>query len=388
MISALGNETNQYPCMPNNYSRFTIEDFAFDERFQHWVRHPDSEHRPFWEKYLAEHPQQTDKILAARQLVIQLTQAEGQQQDPELAHAIWQNVVQRTQPVRRIGWLNKSVWRVAASLILVVGLGVLAGQWQSRRAVSPKNIVQATQPDLIEEVNRTSQILNIHLSDGSVVSLSRDSRLTYPRTFDAQQRVVHLTGEAFFEVTKNPKQPFLVYANETVTKVLGTSFRIKAYEGEANVTVAVRTGRVSVFARKEFENEQNQTTGTAPAGMSERTQLTGLVLTPNQQAVYAKAEAQLGKTLVEIPVVLSMPNGRTATFEFENTPVRDVFAVLEKAYGVDIVCDAELIAARSLTVSLEDESLFDKLNVICKTIGLSYQIVDAQVIIENKRARK
>ncbi len=361
--------------MPNDYSRFTIEDFAFDERFQHWVLHPDSEHRPFWEKYLAEHPQQTDKILAARQLVIQLTQAEGQQQDPELARAIWQQVEQRTQPVRRIGWMSAPVWRVAASLVIVAGLGVAGWQWQARKAAteSRQTVANQEKSSLVEEVNRTNEILKIHLSDGSVVSLNRDSRLTYPRNFDAQQRVVHLTGEAFFEVTKNPNQPFLVYANETVTKVLGTSFRIKAYEGAANVTVSVRTGRVSVFAEKEFRQEQ---TPAAP-------QLTGLVLTPNQQAVYAKEAAQLSKTLVEMPVVLIAPKDMP-TFEFENTPVRDVFAVLEKAYGVDIVYDADLIAARSLTVSLEDESLFDKLNVICKTIGLSYQIVDAQIIIESK----
>lgn len=376
--------------MPNDYSRFTIEDFAFDERFQHWVLHPDSEHRPFWEKYLTQHPQQTDKILAARQLVTQLAQAEGQPQYPELARAIWQNVAQRTQPVRRIGWTNRPVWRVAASIILVAGLGVAGWLWQTRitNTETGQTVANTVQSGLIEEVNRTNKVLNIHLSDSSVVSLSRDSRLTYPRTFDAQQRVVHLTGEAFFEVTKNPKQPFLVYANETVTKVLGTSFRIKAYEGAANVTVAVRTGRVSVFAEKEFLQEPRQATGTPG-----RSQLTGLVLTPNQQAVYAKAEAQLSKTLVEMPVVLSAPNQqpdphrRTATFEFENTPVREVFAVLEKAYGVDIVCDADLIAARSLTVSLEDESLYDKLSVICKTIGLSWQIVDAQIIIENKPAK-
>ena len=359
-----------------DYSTFDIEDFAFDETFQQWVVEEDSPYHHFWENYLATNSAQTDKILAARMLVLELKKTQYGLPNPDLANTIWQNVQQRLQPRPQWQiWHRFPVWQAAASLTLLLGLSVSLW-WYAQKpgATSPVSTVERAETGLLEDVNRTGNTIKIHLSDGSVVSLAKDSHLRYPRQFDLNQRVVYLVGEAFFEVKKNPKQPFLVFANETVTKVLGTSFRIKAIENAANVTVAVRTGRVSVFIKKDFElNPSNP-------------QRTGLVLTPNQQAIFSKDQAQLNKTLVEQPVILNN-SSQAPTFEFDNTSLSEVFAVLEKAYGVDIVYDADLLANRTLTVSLEDESLYDKLNVICKTIGISYQIVDAQILIESKNQK-
>lgn len=361
-----------------NYSTFDIEDFAFDETFQQWVLNEDSPHRPFWESYLATNTHQTDKILAARTLVMELEKVQHARPHPDLAKTIWQNVQHRIQPQPH-RWLighRYPVWQVAASLALIVGL-CASLWWYSQKSdpTQPVATIESVEKGFLEEVNCTGRTVKIHLPDGSVISLAKDSRLSYPQQFDSNQRVVYLVGEAFFEVKKNPNQPFLVYANETVTKVLGTSFRIRAFADDADVTVAVRTGRVSVFTKKDFEQNPSNP------------QRTGLVLTPNQQAIFSKQQAQLNKTLVEQPVILTAPNQPPA-FDFDNTPLSDVFAVLEKAYGVDIVYETDLLANRSLTVSLEDESLYDKLNVICKTIGVSYQIVDGQVIIESKNQKK
>jgi transmembrane sensor len=363
-----------------DFSNFDIEDFAFDETFQQWVLKAASPHHSFWENYVATHPHQTDKILAARTLVVDLKTTQQQQPDFELVQTIWQTVQHRLRPARRIGWYRMPVWQAAAALILIIGISA-AGWWQSQKTggllpvAMTKSIARGlTGKGLQEKVNHADSTVRIELSDGSIVTLNKDSRLVYPQQFDPNQRVVYLTGEAFFEVKRNPKQPFLVYANETVTKVLGTSFRIKAYENAAQVTVAVRTGRVSVFVKKDFEhNPQNP-------------QRTGLVLTPNQQAVFSREQAQLIKTLVEVPVIVSAPD-QNRSFDFENTPLSEVFDVMEQAYGVDIVYDADLLKSRSLTVSMDDESLYEKLDVICKTVGISYQIIDAQVVIESKHPK-
>lgn len=356
--------------MEKEYSRFDIEDFAFDESFQQWVLQPDSPRRQFWDLYLRQHPHQTDTLLAARELVRQLHTSQQLPQQSTFADEIWQTIDERITPVRRIGWYRAPVWQAAAVALLVLGIGV--GLWLNRPdngpSVASRSVAKPTTDAWQEEVNRTATELKIHLSDGSVISLSKDSRLRYPRTFEAGQRVVYLTGEAFFEVARNPKKPFLVYANETVTKVLGTSFRIRAYDDRPDVTVSVRTGRVSVFARADFEKN------------TEATQQTGVLLIPNQQAVFVKANARLAKTLVEEPVVLAAP-AQTPSFAFDHTPVSEVFATLETAYGIDIVYDPNLLAGRSLTVSLEDESLYEKLDVITKTLGVGYQVIDAQIVI-------
>ena len=359
--------------MLRDFSTYEIEDFAFDETFQHWVLNTNSPHRFFWETYIGNHPQQTDKILAARELVRDLnTPLIPADNDQTLI--IWRNIQARIYPQRRIGWQQWSSWHVAASVSLLLLCSVALWWWQSDTLPTDSSQVSSrfiNNKELLEEVNRTENTIRIHLQDGTVVSLAKDSRLTYPRKFDGQQRVVYLSGEAFFDVAKNPDRPFLVYANETVTKVVGTSFRIKAYATAPNVIVAVRTGRVSVFAQKDFD--LNPVTP----------QTKGVVLTPNQQAIFSRQEAQLQKTLVEQPVLLAPP-AEQPSFDFDNTPIHTVFALLEKAYGVDIVYDDALFTNRTLTVSLEDESLYEKLDVICKTVGVSYQIIDTQVIIERK----
>ncbi len=359
--------------MPEDFTNFKIEDFAFHETFQDWVLLPTSVHRSFWEQYLATHPQQTDKILAGRALVLELKNTQYAPADDETVRAIWQNIQQRTHPALIASRPFAFVWRVAASVLLVVAVG-LSAWWLQKgedRALSPFITQDPSLVEMLQEVNRTSEIVKVHLSDGSVVSLGKDSRLEYPREFDAAQRVVSLSGEAFFEIQKNPDRPFLVYANETVTKVLGTSFRVEAYEDAPDVKVKVSTGRVSVFAKKDFEDEPT------------KAQRTGVVLTPNQQAVFLKEQIQLSKSLVAAPELLTPPSQKPS-FDFNNTPLQQVFEILEKAYGVEIVADAYLTRSRSLTVSMEDETLYEKLDVICMTLGLTYQIVDAKVIIESK----
>lgn len=360
--------------MAKDFRKFEIEDFAFDETFQNWVLVPKSEFSDFWEQYVSSHPLQTDKILAARTLVLELKNNERIHGDHELADSIWLNIQHRIHPKRR--WLPSlgSQWQWAASVAFLLGVAAFSG-WlylSQTQAHFPAVASQTIPGELLEEVNRTTRIIKIHLSDGSVVSLGKDSRLSYPKKFDAAQRLVSLSGEAYFEVQKNPDRPFLVYTNETVTKVLGTSFRVKAYYDAPDVTVQVRTGRVSVFSKKDFEDK------------STKAQRIGVVLTPNQQAVFLKNQLQLSKSLVAVPELL-MPASRKPSFDFNNTPLQSVFDRLQLAYGVEIVADAELTAHRTLTVSMEDETLYEKLDVICLTLGLSYQVVDAKVIIESRK---
>ncbi len=356
--------------MSKDFEQYEVEDFAFDASFQRWVLAPEPEVNAFWENFLQIHPEKTDQVLLARTLVLDLHRVENRSEDQTAAHQIWQKVQHTLQPKPRMFWRNPGLWRAAAAIALVLGLLWGLRFWQSNLEV-PSIAQQQSESNSIQEVNHSNQVLKIHLADGTLVTLAKNSRLSYPRKFKGAQRLVRLSGEAFFEVAKNPEKPFLVYANQTVTKVLGTSFRIKAYAEAPEVSIAVRTGRVSVFSEKEYAKRQFNT------------QLNGLILTPNQQAIYNTQAQQLSRTLVEKPVVIQSPNA-LVPFEFNDTPLVEVFSTLENAYGVDIVYETSEMATRSLTVSLENESLYEKLEVICKTLGLSYQIVDAQIIVSNQ----
>jgi ferric-dicitrate binding protein FerR (iron transport regulator) len=207
------------------------------------------------------------------------------------------------------------------------------------------------------------------MPDGSKAVLKPNSRLSYNESFAGPVREVYLSGEAFFDVRKNPRKPFLVYANGLIIKVLGTSFEVKAYEKDKQVTVMVKTGRVSVFAHQAMKNQDPETKG--------------LVLTSNQKAIFGKEDEHLSRTLVERPTLL-LSSRELEQFSFNNAPIDQIFTALEKAYGVDIVFDEEVMTNCFLTTSLTNETLFEKLDIICEGLESTYKVVDAQVIISSK----
>lgn len=362
-----------------DYSNYEIQDFVSDESFVQWVINGSPEATRFWENYRTTHPAQRQDIDEAREFLITLRKAEHALHTPEKVSRIWKNIEDgisgNTQHLRRRKQ-SLLLLGIAASF-LVVALGIVS--WYTLRPKtdfdngSQEEISSAKDKEFVEEVNNTGDVIRIHLSDGSVVELHDKSRLRYRKNHTAySHREVYLTGEAFFDIAKNPKQPFLVYTNEVVTKVLGTSFRIKAYESDEDITVAVKEGKVSVYSARE-----NVT------GDSIVSEVNGVVLTPNQQVVYARTEDMFVKTLISNPEVIEDAIVESL-FVFENTPAMEVFRVLESAYGVEIIADEEMMSNCFLTVRLVNEPLFEQLKIVCRTIGAKYELMDAKIIIDGK----
>ncbi|AWM34429.1 FecR family protein [Hymenobacter nivis] len=136
---------------------------------------------------------------------------------------------------------------------------------------------------------------------------------------------MYLSGEAFFRVAHDAAHPFRVLTAHLETRVLGTSFTVRAYPQQAGTVVQVRTGRVRVSPRRPaptVAQAQNRTLGPA---------VRALVLLPNQQAVYAPGRQQLRRELTPQPVLLA-----PQPFAFDNRPVAEVLEALKTAYGVDI----------------------------------------------------
>ena len=116
---------------------------------------------------------------------------------------------------------------------------------------------KANEPSLTWKnfVNTTNLTQVIVLPDSSKVAIEPESKLKFSSVFNKTKREVYLEGEAFFQVTHNANIPFFVHANEVTTKVLGTSFIIKAIKHEREITVVVKTGKVSVFTSPEKEEK-------------------------------------------------------------------------------------------------------------------------------------
>ncbi|NML23119.1 DUF4974 domain-containing protein [Pseudoflavitalea sp. G-6-1-2] len=95
-------------------------------------------------------------------------------------------------------------------------------------------------------VPRGSRVVNLTLSDGSRVWLNAESSIRYPVAFAANARLVEITGEVYFEVSKDPKRRFSVTSNGLTTEVLGTSFNINTYSDEPSMKVTLLQGSVQV----------------------------------------------------------------------------------------------------------------------------------------------
>ncbi|HEU5148770.1 MAG TPA: FecR domain-containing protein [Chryseosolibacter sp.] len=154
----------------------------------------------------------------------------------------------------------------------------------------------------------------ITLADGSRIFLNSASSVSYPETFDSDKREITLTGEAFFEIARDERRPFIVRSADIVTRVLGTSFNIKSFEGEAS-TVTVATGRVEVEVASTSEDLK-----------------TRVVLAPGEQAVYDAADGLNAQKVDPFPAMA----WKSQTLYFDNNTLEEVAAHLERWYNVTI----------------------------------------------------
>ncbi|MVM36762.1 hypothetical protein GO730_02260 [Spirosoma sp. HMF3257] len=241
--------------MPD-YTAYTFDDFVLDDRFRQWVLKNSPADQAFWNEWLQTNPDKVDIVLAARQFVSQMQQSQEELSDEELASEVARirinrhkaqdlDELQPIQPQRRF-----TNWMRIAAAVALVGLGTIVFFYW-RTPTTPLAVYQHTveqQAGTLQEVRNSSNASQlVRLPDGSKVTLYKGSQLRFPRTFTARQREVFLVGEAFFDVVRRPKQPFMVYTNQLITQVLGTSFTVRAYPNDKEAKVIVRTGKVSVF---------------------------------------------------------------------------------------------------------------------------------------------
>ena len=294
-----------------------------------------------------------------------------------LTAAVWQRIAGRTTeaPARRAqpgGWASwPTSVRAAAAAAGVLGAGVLGIQLahrpakeeigQHRPAATP-GAAPATW--LVYTAPATAPERRVALPDGSFVTLAPGATLRYQRVEATGRRVAYLRGEAFFDVFHDARHPFSVLTDQVVSTVLGTSFRVRAVPGQPDVQVQVRTGAVRVSPRL------------APAGTGPPA---SVVVRPNQQAVYSPVRRQLWRELVAQPVQLA-----PQSFVFNDRPVGEVLNALSTAYGVAISYDAEALRNCTLNLTLRDESLFDKLNLVCEALGARYELADGRILFHGQ----
>jgi ferric-dicitrate binding protein FerR (iron transport regulator) len=354
----------------SNPPEYELDDFLADESFRQWVRtggHRDA--AAPWSVWLAENPAKRDVARQAQRLLLAAHVDEEIPTEAEtdaFLEQTWARVREAERPVVPL-W-GRAAWRVAAAVALLLLAGLGWWRWQPKRAdsVAVKPAATAPQPAVAwrERLNDGQKPLVVALEDGSSVVLAPGSRLRFPAHFDPKTRDVTLEGEGFFEVAKNPAQPFLVRAGALTARVVGTSFRVRAYAAEHRVTVVVKTGQVVVFEAR----SEDGPTGRRGAGSKGPE----LMLTPNQSAVFRPNEVRPEARLVRASASPNAPRTLAVerqSFEFIDAPVPRILRAIEAAYGVTIEYDEAALARCQLTTSLADEPLYQKLAILAEALG-------------------
>lgn len=364
-----------------NYTPESEEDFIGDVHFRRWVKSPDAASTAYWESFLQDHPEKRETVLRAAEAVRRLSDASAALIGPpngssEKEDEIWQGIrgqlIPAKTPVRR---LFSGRVAAAAGIVLVAGLGIGLFRYfpAETAAPVPAPVALENRVDSVTVFNEQKAPRLVSLPDGSSVILKKGSHLRYAAPFEPRQRMVALSGEAYFEVVRDPERPFLVHANGLVAKVLGTSFDVRAWGANADVTVTVRTGKVAVF--QEPEKEETRPKERFPQQV---------ILTPNEQVVFARKALKLFKSPVNALAEAKLPVIRPVNLVYDSVPVSTVFREIEKVYGIKVVIEQKALENCRITTDLKDGTLSQKLDIICKTIEASWSTKEAFVAVTGR----
>jgi Fe2+-dicitrate sensor, membrane component len=261
------------------------------------------------------------------------------------SNTAWANVASRIQvdaaPKKRsIALPAWAKYTLAAAAILLVGLFVVKQNGNDTITIAAN------------EGN-----MEITLPDNSHITLKKGSVLQYPEKFEATQRKVALQGEAFFEVARNEKSPFIINAQSAEVKVLGTSFNVKCDKEKASVVV--RTGKVQMSVAK-----------------------ASVILTPGEKG--SLVNGRLSEENVSIDNYMYW---RTGTLNFSNTQLSSVISELSELKDTTIMFDSaftEAQKAQLISISFHNQSLDEMMADIGLITQSQWLKKDSVFILSNK----
>lgn len=194
------------------------------------------------------------------------------------------------------------------------------------------------------------------LPDGSHVWLNGGSRLEYPAAFDGKTREVKLSGEAYFDVQKDPSRPFRVEMNNMNVEVLGTSFNAIGYESEDYNELVLRSGSVRITGLPLKKD---------------------IILRPNERLRYAHTD---GSVTVDFVNAENYCHWFEPRLIFDSSRISDILVNLERRFHTKIEMPMSVSADTRLSFTVYRESVDEVMEMMGKLLKLRYRIVDGRVI--------
>lgn len=258
-------------------------------------------------------------------------------------------IVERETKVVHLGKLRSSWARVAAALVILIGIGIVM------------KLTILDKPDIITVTALNTAKQEVTLPDGSVIYLNKGSQIAYAEDFEGETREVTLEGEAFFKVAKDPQHPFIVNARGTKTKVLGTSFNINTRDVHA-VKISVFSGKVA------FSQASN-------AGNVVK-------LVKGECAVFEKQENTISKHASNNENAIAW---QTGVLKFANAPLVEAAREMSDFYGQPVEI-ASSLQDRFISVTFNNLSLKNALEIIELTLNVKADSLSGKVVIHELEA--
>ena len=195
------------------------------------------------------------------------------------------------------------------------------------------------------EMMATTTIKTETLSDGTTITLNRNSTFKYPKKFTKDVRKVELTGDAYFEVEHNKNQPFIIESQNIEIEVLGTSFYVDSHEDNSTVEVVVNSGGVALRSDKE-----NQ-----------------IILKAGDKGIFNK---KTGKLFMEKNTDVNYNSWNTKLLVFDDIKLAEVVDKLNEVYDTNIEIINPEIDNYRITVTFDNMTIGAVINILRETLDI------------------
>jgi len=271
---------------------------------------------------------------------------------------VWQEALPVQQPgIRRI-W-----WRAAAAVLVLVVAGALGFL-----LLRPAKLLEVSTPVAAHS--------KVTLPDGTQVWLNVSSRLQYSANMKTGNREVYLQGEGYFDVAKNEQHPFIIHTSDISVEVLGTSFNLKAYDGDQTLETTLLKGKVAIS----LNSSPGKRVLLAPDEKLTLTRKTaGGQATDGQQ--------DWGDFVVEVTsmkqLAVEETTWRENRLEFRDKPFNELVKIMARWYGKTIILQDTSLNNNRFKGTFRREDISQALKALQITAEFKYEIKRDTVFIYN-----
>ena len=350
---------------------YSTEDFLLNDSFVRYCLQANERDIQFWENWKQQIPAKEHEIAEARKLLfslgLRLSPAEKNREFQKLKKLIQESIAKENSTTRHERAVvvdmpqRNRVWKWmaiagAACLLLFAGYGL---KWLAD-ANAAKNAGTVLAYTVYS--SNAGERKTLELVDGSSVILNSNSTLKIPSDFNVEKRNLQLTGEAFFDVAKNKEKPFIVSSKNISVKALGTSFKVRYYDFDTAMRVALLEGKVDV---KSYVNNNHYTQ----------------LLLPGEEVSINAVSANMFKSRFDIALERDWKEDRLI---FRDASLTEIAQQLEYWYGLKV----NLVTTNTKKIRFNGE-FFNKdiekvLDAITYVNKLSYSLNNKEITIISK----